>query len=411
MREGIYLKIIKYIPVFIILLSFSPILFTYDIGKMSVIYNYIIYIGFSVLVGSYYWSNRKELSRQYRFISFLYAYMIVYVVVSCIKLFFVPSSIYPFVRMQVMCSFLSVGAIFVMMEEAVLIRTLQLWWKYVPIIVLPVSLFMDKFWLISMLKISFLFLILSNCITRNKRYLIICMFIYMASYGIIQRMDYILIITPLIILIMIKFRILIGVVSSKILYGCLMITPLVFLSLALTGKFNVLNMDSYIHETYISASGENMTADTRTLLYQEAISSAEKNDYLWFGRTPGYGYDSYFVSKRKGTFYAKSGVYPQRNSEVFCVNIFTWTGIVGILLWFVFFCFLGFSVLKEARNRYIRALVIYIGFFWICDWISNGFTAPSSTYMLFYIIIAICSQRKFQIMSDLQIEQYFKRIL
>ena len=162
MSKSFLLQVYKYVPVLIIMLTFSPIMFTYGIGKLSQAYDYMIYIILSAFVFCYYWKYRKYLSRQYKYITSLYVLMIIYVVASCIKLFFVPSSIYPFQRMQVMCSFLSVGVIFVLMNESVMIRTLKIWWKYVPIIVLPASILMDKYWLVEMLQMSFLFLMLKN---------------------------------------------------------------------------------------------------------------------------------------------------------------------------------------------------------------------------------------------------------
>ena len=410
MSKSFIFKVYKFVPVLIVMLIFSPIIFTYGKGKMVQIYNYIVYIILSVLVFGYYWKNRNNLSRQYKYITSLYVLMIIYVVASCIKLFFVPSAIYPFQRMQVMCSFLSVGTVFVLMHESILVRTFKLWWKYVPIIVLPASVMMDKFWLIDMFQVSFLFLMLSNCINKSKKYVVFFMFLYMALYGISQRFDYLRVLLPFVVLLLIKFHFFLGRIMSKILYGCLMLIPIVLFLLALNGKFNVFDMDSYIEGSYISSSGENMKDDTRTMLYEEALNSAMDNNYLWYGRTPGYGYDSKFVANREGTFYAESGVFPQRNSEVFVVNMFTWTGVIGLSAWFMFFIFWGLKVLNRARNRYIRALTIYVGFFWICDWISNYFVAPSSTYMLLFMVIAICSQRKYQLMSDLQIESYFKRI-
>lgn len=410
MSKSFFLIVYRYVPILIIMLVFSPIIFTYGIGKMSQMYDYMVYIFLSVFVFCYYWKNKKYLSRQYKYITSLYVLMIVYVVASCIKLTFIPSSIYPFQRMNVMCSFLSVGTIFVLMDESIMIRTLKTWWKYVPIIVLPASILMDKFWLVDMLQMSFLFLMLFTCISKNKRYLVFFMFIYMALYGISQRFDYLRIILPLVVFVFIKFHILLGRISSKILYGCLMLLPIVLFFFAQSGKFNVFDMDSYIKGSYTSSSGENMKDDTRTILYEEAINSALDNNYLWYGRTPGYGYDSKFVATREGTFYAESGVFPQRNSEVFAVNMFTWTGVIGLSSWFLFFSLFGYKVLNKARNRYIRALVVYVGFFWICDWISNYFVAPSSGYMLLFMVIAICSQSKYQLMSDFEIETFFKRI-
>lgn len=55
MSKSFLLKVYKYVPVLIIMLTFSPIIFTYGIGKMSQTYDYLIYIILSVFVFGYYW--------------------------------------------------------------------------------------------------------------------------------------------------------------------------------------------------------------------------------------------------------------------------------------------------------------------------------------------------------------------
>src|SRR5690606_8010144 len=111
--------------------------------------------------------------------------------------------------------------------------------------------------------------------------------------------------------------------------------------LALTGRFNIFNMEEYISgeyktQTLIDGKLEetSLTADTRTLLYQETLTSAIKNNYVWHGRTPARGYES----PSFGAFaleQLKTGKLERFGSEVSILNIFTWTGIIGCILYFL----------------------------------------------------------------------------
>ena len=79
----------------------------------------------------------------------------------------------------------------------------------------------------------------------------------------------------------------------------LLITPIIFFILGVTGKFNIFKMDEYISGDYKATSvveGEikegSLTVDTRTFLYEEVIFSAIKYDYVFLGRTPARGNES-----------------------------------------------------------------------------------------------------------------------
>lgn len=84
-----------------------------------------------------------------------------------------------------------------------------------------------------------------------------------------------------------------------------------------------------------------MTEDTRTFLYEEALSSAVNNQYLIWGRTPAYGMDSPFVQSFDDADYVGmaltiKGKMPQRICEAFIPNIITWCGILGFLIFFYY---------------------------------------------------------------------------
>ncbi len=401
----------KYLPWLIILQSFSPILFKLHIGKTYQIYNYFLYISYAIFCLWYFWKHRNTLVRQYPVISSIFGFMLLYVLASLIKLLYVPSSIFPYTRMCCFCSFCSLGFIFIMQQEGFLRRTIRLWWRYVPWITLISLAYIDKWYVMGMLYFTFFFLILSECLTRQFRFVTYFLYVFLVLFGIYQRMDYLSLIAPLAVFLMLKYHVCLTYKFSHFLFHLLMWIPVFFLILALTGIFNVLKFDSYIQGNYVSASGENMKSDTRTMLYTESISSSMENEYMFWGRTPGYGYDSEFVKSREGGFLRVEGVSPQRYSEVFAVNIFTWCGILGLFVWFVFYYWLGISTLNRARNRYIRAFVVYIGIFWVCDWISNNFCTPDCIYIMMFMIISVCVHPQLREMNDFEIKYYFKRML
>ncbi|MBK9223652.1 MAG: hypothetical protein IPO23_01535 [Flavobacterium sp.] len=114
--------------------------------------------------------------------------------------------------------------------------------------------------------------------------------------------------------------------------------------MAVNGTFNIFNLEENISGTYTSEKikegkkiEENLKIDTRTFLYEEVVSSALKNDYVLFGRTPARGNDSFYF----GNFTAEelgTKRYERYSNEVSILNIFTWTGFGWGCS--IFFCFL-----------------------------------------------------------------------
>lgn len=401
----------RYLPLLIILLTYSPIAEALDYGKLQQLYNYIIYGALASFSLMYFGFHRGKLIKEYPQISALYAFLIVYVVAACVKLYFVPSSIFLFQRLVCFCSFLSIGTIFLLIREGIIKRILRMWWRYVPWITFASLTFVQRPRALPMMFMVFLFVMLAECLRKQLRFITYAILFFLSMFGIYQRMDYLQILAPVVVYLMIKFNVFMTYSKSARLYSILMCIPVFFLVVALLGNFNVLHFDSYVKGEYTSASGEDMTADTRTGLYEEAISSAVKHGYLLYGRTPGYGYDSKFAASRDGSYLKVDGVAPQRYSEVFVVNIFTWCGVIGIVVWLLWFFWFGIHTLKRAKNNYIRGLVIYMGFFWVCCWISNNFCQIDHRFILVYIIISICVQPEFQRMSNEEIKHYFKRML
>ncbi len=75
------------------------------------------------------------------------------------------------------------------------------------------------------------------------------------------------------------------------------IVPVVLLALGISGIFNPFKTMADTGENYEYVGSEDMeedlSGDTRTFIYDEVIKSALRHHYVWQGRTPARGNDSW----------------------------------------------------------------------------------------------------------------------
>ena len=183
------------------------------------------------------------------------------------------------------------------------------------------------------------------------------------------------------------------------------ILPLTLLFLGLTGRFNVLEdvfSDESIVVTKIDRDGkvvkEDLSSDTRTFIYIEVISSAIKHDYVWAGRTPARGNDSAFF----GTFNAeelKTGLYERHSNEAGLPSLFTWLGLIGLILISLIYLRSSYLALYRSNNIYIKILGCFVAFRWGYGWIEDmyGFTPM---ILGLYMVMAMCLSKTFRRMND-----------
>lgn len=403
----------RWFPILLILLSFSSVISTYlTLGKLAVIYKYVVYLVMAFICLFHFWKNKTMLFRKYRIPSILYILMILYVLAAIIKQFFVPSGIFPFQRMQVMCSFLCTGGMFIMLSDKNLANINKTWWKWMPLFFFIVFIPVHRWHYMSILYFCLFYLIVSDCLKGDKR-LFVYFAIIMMIWGIFQRMDYIRIAGPVVIFLCLRCNLVSNKYICSKIFQVLIFIPFLLLLLGIMGKFNVFDMDSYVGTEYITASGERMSDDTRTFLYEESIASAVKNNYMIYGRTPAYGYDTpwFTIDGTNHAWNEMKGLFPQRNSEVFVINIFTWMGLLGLLVWFMFFYYTGYKAIKQSNNKYIRAFALFIGVYWIGCWIAYPFDYPSSAFFMLYIVSSLCLRSDICQLNDMEMKSYLKSIL
>lgn len=185
----------------------------------------------------------------------------------------------------------------------------------------------------------------------------------------------------------------------------LLFLPFLLFILATIGVFNIFKMDEYIGDNYTATTivdgrvhQESLTADTRSPLYIEVIQSAIKYNYLVFGRTPARGNESASF----GMFAIdelKTGKMERYVNEVSILNVFTWTGILGVLLYFMLFFRCTYLSICKSKNIFSKIIGVYLSFRWTYAWVED-FTNFDLSYIFLWIMIGMCFSVSFRNMSD-----------
>lgn len=292
-------------------------------------------------------------------------------------------------------------------------KTIQLWLKYI----FPIFIFILS-WLIAIDGYHFyiqivLFLGCFLPVLRKKWkiiFLILLLIMLVGELG--ARAQMLKAAAVLCIAIGIQFRKKIPLLFLKIAHGCLFFVPIILLFLGISGIYNVFQSNSekyagkYVEKKIVN--GQEMisdaTADTRTFIYKEVIGSAIKNNYVLFGRTPARGNDS----KEFGVFTAevlKTGKYERFMNEVCHPNVFTWTGLVGLILWCLIYLKSSYLAVYHSNNIYIKYLGVFIAFRFFLGWIEdmNNFNISGITV---WMMIATGFSQRFRAMNNLAFKKW-----
>ena len=218
---------------------------------------------------------------------------------------------------------------------------------------------------------------------------------------------------PVLVLFIYYFRDYISNYFLEIARLVLITTPIMLFILGVTGVFNVFHTTDYLGEQNITKTAydgtqyeENLAGDTRTFIYEEVITSALKNDYWIFGRTPARGNDSASFGAES---FALTRRYERIANEVGIANVFTWMGLVGVIFYFLVFFRASFLAVNRSRNIYAKMLGIYVAFRWLYSWVEdvNNF---SLNYFTLWIMIGMCFSASFRLMTDYEVTIWIRGV-
>lgn len=211
------------------------------------------------------------------------------------------------------------------------------------------------------------------------------------------------------------FRKYISIKLLKFIHAFCYMFPVILLYLGISGTFNIfqdlsLNEGKYVEKKVVNGQvkEDDLAADTRTFIYVEVIESALKHHYVIWGRTPARGNDSASF----GAYNAeelKTGKYERHYNEICHTNVFTWLGLIGVVLYAIIYLRSSYLAVYKSNNTYIKFLGCFIAFRWAYGWIEDGNTFAILSISL-WIIIAMGISIKYRSMNNREFETWIKKI-
>lgn len=188
----------------------------------------------------------------------------------------------------------------------------------------------------------------------------------------------------------------------------LMLIPLLFFALAVSGIFEIFKFDDYVDGSYVQKSKteegeikeENLKADTRTFLYIEVLESAKKYNYWLLGRSPARGNETDHFAE----FNEEITGRPERlRNEVGILNVFTWTGVIGTVLFFLVFFKASHISIYRSNNIYSKLIGLYVAFRWAYAWVEDA-QAFDMNSCLIWLMIGLSMSSSFRQMSEAEVK-------
>jgi len=132
------------------------------------------------------------------------------------------------------------------------------------------------------------------------------------------------------------------------------------------------------------------------------------NHYILFGRTPARGNDSASFGAHLGDELGTHR-YERHSNELCFPNIFTWLGLVGMLLYCFIYLKSSYLAVYKSNSLYLKLLGVFIAFHFFYGWIedTNDFSIAN---VALWMTIAMGFSEQFRAMSNREFEEWFKKI-
>ncbi len=145
----------------------------------------------------------------------------------------------------------------------------------------------------------------------------------------------------------------------------------------------------------------NLFVDNRTFLYVEVISSLIKDNSFALGKgaTGKYQTDFYDFGDDRGRYM----------SEVGFLNTLLFSGILGVIIYFIFLFTVSFYAIYQSNNWLSKIFGLFIAFRWNLFFIEE-FTLFDLNFFFYWILLGVVSSKAFRSMNDSELAAYLKLI-
>lgn len=162
----------------------------------------------------------------------------------------------------------------------------------------------------------------------------------------------------------------------------------------------------------VDLGADKAMVDSRSLLYLDVIDSSIDHNYVIQGRTPARGHDIIYSGV---LFYREEQDFNDysRNErhfdEMLFPNIYTWEGIIGVILLSLIYLKASILAVYRSKNNYIKLLGCFIAFRWTFGWIEDTSEFNISSVSL-WCMIGMCYSSQIRNMDKMQFKQWIQTL-
>ena len=292
-------------------------------------------------------------------------------------------------------------------QPKIISNVLRFWYKYSIILIIIILPLVDNSWY-GRLLVPYTFLALFfHYIPFKNKVITVSVLLFLFIFSITARADILRFSTSFIIgltfygsLFKVNNFFLLKRIRQVLLYS-----PFVFFLLGASGTFNILNIQEELGlEDLVSTANKNGTeeslyADSRTFLYQECFYSSIKYNHVLLGRSMSRGYETLFFAGADQNLQDDNRGYERYDSEVGVLNIYTYFGIVGVILYFMLFLYSTKKAIYNSNNIFIKIVGVYVCFKWSFSWLEE-YSMYEINQILLWMMIAMCFSPSFRNMNN-----------
>jgi len=196
----------------------------------------------------------------------------------------------------------------------------------------------------------------------------------------------------------------------------LILSPILFFFLGITGVFNIFTIGEQMGKFTISQSNktQDVFVDSRTRLYVDVIPYLWKENALIFGlggvgkTTTHLTDDSHILGSE--TDYQEIYKEGRLATETGMLNFIQWGGIVGLFIYYFVFVKASLVAMYESKNWFMVMISLWIVFKGIHSFIEDKLIL-SPSFIFIFVTIGIAFNEKLRILNDKEIRHYLKNLL
>lgn len=197
--------------------------------------------------------------------------------------------------------------------------------------------------------------------------------------------------------------------AVKGLRGVLLILPVLFLVLGVTGVYNVFRIGESFGEIMVQNSRgdtDDILVDSRTEIYMDVFSQLKREEAILFGLGASGKTKTFLTDYEDFDIVYKEG---RRGTESGMLNYIQWGGIVGGVIYFLLFVNASYYGIYKSRNWFCVMLGLWVAYKGFFSFIEDPMSFTTGS-MFVLVPIGICLSKEFRSMSDQELKFMFRNI-